>query len=218
MRSAFSLIAALLVVGVVTSPAGARSPKLERLALAPADMRAASDALLRNVDLVGVAPGWRPLQTTPDNAAPICPWQDYSGYTLTGRGEADFQPVKVGRAGFIGSSVDILATSADALGKFAVDTRAGTATCEAEALRRAFGATLKTVVARQLSSPSIGEHAAAYEFVFEQPAGTPKRIYIHIIEFVRARAVAVLSTTDFDGPGDTSTRTALARVIDKRLG
>jgi hypothetical protein len=125
--------------------------------------------------------------------------------------------VKVGRAGFIGSSVDILATSADALGKFTIDNHAGTAACEAEALRKAFGATLKTITARQLSRPSVGEHSAAYEFVYEQPAGTPRRIYVHIIEFVRARAVAVLSTTDFDGPGDMRTRTALARLIDKRL-
>jgi hypothetical protein len=212
------LVGFLFAVGALASTASARSPKLERLALTPPDMRLASAALLRKADFAGIKPGWSALQTTPDNSAPICPWQNYSKYTLTGRGEADFQPTKVGRAGFVGSTVDILATPADAIGKFTNDSHPGTAACEGEALRKALGGSkLKTISERQLASPSIGEHAVAYEFAYLQPAGTPKRIYIHVIEFVRGRAVGAVLTTDFDAPGAMATRLRLARLIDGRL-
>jgi hypothetical protein len=185
--------------------------------LTPSDTRLAKAALLRKADLANVAPGWLPLSTTPDNSAPVCSWQDYSGLTLTGRGEADFQPTKVGRAGFVGSSVDIFSTSSDALGKFTVDTHPGTVACDSEALRKALGPKLKTTGARRFAIPGLGDHAVGYEFVYEQPKGTPRRIYIHILEFARGRGVAVLSTTDFNGPGDTATRLELAHLIDQRL-
>jgi hypothetical protein len=210
------LVASVALVGFAIS-ASAGTPKLERLALNRADMRLAAAALLRRADLAGVTPGWRPLSTVPDNSAPVCAWQNYSRYTLTGRGEADFQPAKLGHAGFVGSSVDIFATFRDALGKFTVDTHPGTATCEAEALRKAFGAGLTTISARELARPKLGDRAVAYEFVYEQASGTPKRIFIHIIEFVRGRGVGVLSTTDFDAPGDMATRLRLAGLIDTRL-
>lgn len=215
-RFALMAVGSLALV-TVASPAAARSPRLERLALDRSDMHRAASALLRRSDLAGIPPGWRPLSTTPDDSAPICPWQDYSRYTLTGRGEADFQPTKVGSAGFVGSSVEVLATSDEASGRFGADTHAGTVSCEAEALRKAFGSQLETASARQLASPKLGDHAFAYEFVYEQPKGTPKRIYVNIIEFVRGREVAVLDTTNFDAPGSQATRVALARAIDQRL-
>ena len=55
------------------------------------------------------------------------------------------------------------------------------------------------------------------EFAYVQPAGTPKRIYFHVIEFVRRRAVGAGSTTDFDAPGDMATRLRPAGLIDGRL-
>jgi hypothetical protein len=180
-------------------------------------MRLASGALIGKSDLAGIPPGWLHLSTTPDNAAPACPWQDYANYTVTGRGEADFQPTKVGHAAFVGSSVDILATPADAIGTFTIDTHPGTAACKAEALRKAFGTSLKTTSARRLAIAHLGDHAVRYAFTYEQPNGTPKRIYVTIIEFVRGRGVATLSTTDFDAPGDMATRLKLARLIDERL-
>src|ERR1019366_2510364 len=159
-------IRAIVVIGAtlvaLASPAAAQDPRLEHLALNKADMRRASGALLRQSDLSGVPPGWRPLATVPDSDQLVCPWQNYSRYTLTGRGEADFQPTKIGNAGFFGSRVDVLATTRDAVGKFDVDTHPGTVACEAEALRKAFGAQLKTVSARQLPSPNVGEHAVVY--------------------------------------------------------
>jgi hypothetical protein len=216
-------LAVIAVIGVafvtsLPSSAAVRDPRLEHLALSRADMQRASGALLRESDLVAVPPGWRPLTTVPDADQLVCAWQNYSQYTLTGRGEADFQPIKVGNAGFVGSSIDVLASPQDALGKFSVDTHPGTVTCEAEALRKALGAQLKTVLARQLPDPELGERAIAYEFVYEQPRGTPKSIYAYTIEFVRGRSVAVLSTTNFDAPGDGATRERLARLIDDRLG
>jgi hypothetical protein len=212
---------AIVVIGAtlvaLASPAAAQGSRLLHLALNQADMRRASGALLRQSDLSGVRPGWRPLETEPDSDQLICPWQNYSRYTLTGHGEADFQPTKLGNAGFVGSRVDILATTRDAAGKFGVDTHPGTVACEAEAIRKALGAQLKTVLARQLPSPNVGEHAVVYRFVYEQAKRTPKRIYLTIIEFLRGRGVGVLSTTDFDAPGDETTRVILARLMDARL-
>ena len=214
-------IGAIVVIGAtlvaLASPAAAQDPRLEHLALNKADMRRASGALLRQSDLSGVPPGWRPLVTVPDSDQLVCPWQNYSRYTLTGHGEADFQPTKIGNAGFFGSRVDVLATTRDAVGKFEVDTHPGTAACEAEALRKAFGGQLKTVSARQLASPNLGEHAVVYQFVYEQAKASPRTIYVTIIEFLRGRGVAVLNTTNFDAPGNETTRVALARLIDGRL-
>jgi hypothetical protein len=210
------LIGGAVALVTIASPALARSPRLERVALAQADMRRASSALLRQGDLAHVPPGWRPLTTTPDDSAPVCPWQNYSSFTLTGRGQADFQATKLGGAGFVGSTIEILASEKDALGKFAVDTHPGTLSCESEALRKALGPGLTTVTARQ-TTPKVGEHAVGYEFVYSQAKSTSKTIYVNMLEFVRGRAVAVLDTTNFDTPGSEQTRLGLARDIDRRL-
>ena len=105
----------IVVIGAalfaLASPAAARDPRLEHLALNKADMRRASGALLRQSELSGVRSGWRPLATVPDSDQLVCPWQNYSRYTPTGHGEADFQPTKIGNAGFVGSRVDVLATT-----------------------------------------------------------------------------------------------------------
>jgi hypothetical protein len=215
-RIVVALLGALFALAAIASSAFAQGPRLERVALSRADMHRASAALLRLVDLAGVPPGWRPLTTAPDNFGPICPWQDYSRFTLTGRGESDFQPTKVGGAGFVGSRIEILASESDALGKFAVDTHAGTLACESKALRNGLGTGLTTVSARQ-TAPAVGEHAVAYEFVYSLQHGTPKRIYVNVIEFVRGRGVAVLDTTNFDTPGSEQTRLALVRDLDGRL-
>jgi hypothetical protein len=214
-------LGAIVVIGAAlvapASPAAAQGSRLEHLALNQADMRRASGALLRQSELSGVRPGWRPLATVPDSDQLVCPWQNYSRCTPTGHGEADFQPTKIGNAGFFGSRVDVLATTRDAVGKFEVDTHPGTAACEAEALRKALGAQLKTVSARQLPSPNVGKRAVAHEFVYEQAKRSPKRIYVTIIEFLRGRGVGVLNTMNFDAPGDETKRVALARLIDGRL-
>ena len=216
---ALARFAALLsIVGLaMAASAAARNPRLEQIALNRADGRFASAALLRQVDLVGVSPGWRRLTTIPGDAGPICPWQNYSAYTVTGRAEADFQPVTVGDSGFIGSSVDLFASTGDALGKFTMDTHPGTASCEGEALRKAFGSRLNTASARRLPAPRLGVHAAAYEFVYSQSNRTPARIYVDIVEFVRGRAIGLLETTNFNRPGDSAGRLRLARLIEERL-
>ena len=217
MWSAGILVCLLLALETTGTAVAARSPRLEHLALTPADNRLAAAAQVRKSDLAGIPPGWLPLSTSPDNAAPVCSWQNYARYTLTGRAEADFQPTRVGHAGFVGSSVDILATPADAIGKFTVDTHPGTAACEAEALRKAFGRSFKTTSARRLKLDNLGDHVVGYAFAYEQPNGTPKRIYVTIIEFVQGRGIATLSTTDFDSDGSMGTRLTLAHLIDNRL-
>jgi hypothetical protein len=205
---------ALVAVGLA---AAARSPRVEHLALVKGDVKLATAALLRESDLARVPPGWRPLSSSPDNSTPICPWQDYSALTLTGRGESGFEPKVVGGAGFVGSTVDIYSSVEGARGRFVIDTHPGTASCEAEALRKAFGAGLVTTEALQLTAPKAGERAVAYRFGFEQAGRAPKRIYVNLIEFVRGRAVAVIETTNFDTAGSGSTRLVLARLVDARL-
>jgi hypothetical protein len=214
-RSGIAGLLTALALGAIASPAFGRNPRLERLALAKADMHRASSALLRRSDLAHLPPGWRPLVTTPDGSGPICPWQDYSHFTLTGRAESDFQPTKVGDAGFIGSTIEIFSSPKDALGTFAVDIHPGTLACETKALRNALGAGLTTIMARE-SKPAVGKHAVAYAFGYSQ-THDPKRIYVNILEFVRDRAVAILETTNFNTPGSGQTRLALARKIDARL-
>jgi hypothetical protein len=218
-RPPAAVAAAVAAVAVVAcaSALAARSPRLERLALNAADTRLAAGAVLRRADLAGVPPGWRPLATTPDDSAPVCPWQDYSHFTVTGRAQAGFQAAVVGGSGYVGSTVEIYASAADAEGRFDVDVHPGTAGCESQALRQAFGASLKIVGARRIAMPGLGERATSFRFVYAQTK-EPKRIYVNVIELVRGRGVAVLDTTNFDTAGSSATRLALARVVDRRLG
>src|ERR1017187_9162794 len=99
-------LGAIVVIGAAlvapASPAAAQGSRLEHLALNQADMRRASGALLRQSDLSGVPPGWRPLATVPDSDQLVCPWQNYSRYTPTGHGEADFQRQRSGMPGSSG--------------------------------------------------------------------------------------------------------------------
>jgi hypothetical protein len=211
-------VAAALAVAALSASgaAAARSPRLEHLALNASDTHMAAAALLRRSDLAGVPPGWRPLAATPDDSAPPCPWQEYSSLTLTGRAQNGFQATKLGGAGFVGSTVEIYSSAADAVGRFEVDTHAGTAGCEAEALRKALGTGLRTVAARRLTLPGLGSRATGFQFVYAQP-NEPKQIYVNVIEFVHGRGVAVIDTTNFDAPGRAATRLALARAVDRRL-
>ena len=206
--------AALVICGV---SAASRSPRLERLALNAADMQTARAALLRASDLAGVPPGWRPLETTPDDSAPPCPWQDYSRLTLSGRAQAGFQAAKVGASGYVGSTIDIYASRAQAQAKFEIDTHAGTVSCEAEALRKAFGSTLTTVAARQVAIRGVGERGTSFQFVYSQTK-EPRRIFVDVIELVRGRGVATVDMTNFDSSGSAATRLALVHAVDGRLG
>ena len=73
MRRAGILVCLLLAVGSTATSAAARSPRLERLALTPADNRLAAGAQVRKSDLAGIPPGWlpsRPRPTTPRRSAP----------------------------------------------------------------------------------------------------------------------------------------------------
>jgi hypothetical protein len=194
----------------------ARNPRLEQLALTPADTRRAEHGLLKLADLSALPPGWRPLSTSPDASGPVCPWQDYSYFTLTGRGEADFQPTKVGSAGFVGSSVELFSSSSQASGKFTIDIHPGTVGCESSALKKALGPGLKIVSARALALPGLGERSVDYAFEYAV-VGQSRTIYVNIVEFVRGSAVGMLETTNFNDAGNVSTRLRLAQTMDMRL-
>jgi len=217
VRRRFVILAALTGCALTCGPfALARNPRLEHLALNTSDMRVAASALLRTADLAAVPPGWRPLQSSPDDSPPLCPWQDYSSYTLTGRAESSFQATRVGGAGFVGSTVDVYSSTADARGRFGMDAHSGTAACESKRLRTALGPGLTVLAARQLPLAELGDHATAFEFVYTQ-SRKPQRIYVNTIELVRGRYVAVIESTNFDTPGSATTRLALARAVDRRL-
>jgi len=186
--------------------AAQRSPRLEKLALEPADMAKAKSATSRLADLTSAWQGG--TVSAVDSSAPDCAWQDYSAFTMTGRSEADFAQ---GPAEII-SIVQIFRTHAQALGDFAVDTRAGTAKCEAEIFQHAFGSTTSVVSATTVAAPKVGDTASAIQIVLK--AG-PNRFYANVVEFVRDRAIAGLVTLSVDRP--LADRAALVRLMDERL-
>jgi hypothetical protein len=190
---------------------------LPRLAPSAVDTRLARAAVLEPSDFAHVPPGWKRLPGTQDETAPDCPGQDYSTLRLTGRAEADFQPLRVSAAGFVGSTVEVFASESQADEAFAIDNRAGTAACEGEGLRKALGASVRLASVRRIVPPAVGHVAVAREYVFSYREGsTEKTLHFFTIEFVRGRAVAVLAATTFAATGGRA-RAALARAIDRRL-
>jgi hypothetical protein len=209
-----AFLAALLVALSLTAAASARDPRLEQLKLRPVDMDLAANAILRPADIGNWAriPG-----KSGDDAAPDCPGQDYSAFTITGQAQSHFQ--KQGAS--VLSRVEVYPSSKQVLGDFAVDARPGTAACEGRVLRRevakeAKGLAVTLASAKQIRGPKVGQRSIAFKIVLrlEGPSGTLK-LYIDLIGFVRDRAAAsvVLIAPGQPFPGGT----ALARLIDSRL-
>ncbi len=195
-----------LAVVAVAGAASARSPRLERLALRPADGQLAQRSIVALADL---ASGWSGGQTTSGpEGTPDCPWQNYSAFTLTGQAMSEFSHT----GAQLQSSVQVFATHAQAIGDYAVDTKAGTATCEGEHLRRALGEGATLVSARQSPVTKLGERATAFRWVIKMG---PNVIYLEAIEFVRGRAIGGLFAANV-GRRLAGTD-ILARAMDLRL-
>jgi len=212
-------LAVVLVVAAVGALAGtaaaARDPRLERLALRPADMTFARNAIVRPTDL-GVT--WTPRKTTSDGAAPPdCKGQDYSAYTITGQAQSQYD--REGRT--VLSRVEIYRSHRQALGDFAVDARPGTAACEGSAMRRdlaktAGGATVKLLSATRLRDPAVGQRSVAYRIVLGiSNAKTSIKLYIDLLGFVRDRAIGSVLVVAPERP--LGGGTALAQTIESRL-
>jgi hypothetical protein len=210
-----TLLAAVAVGLVVTAAASARNPRLEHLALRPADMDVARNAILRTGDL---GSGWtqRPAHPNP-NAPPDCAFQDYSAFTITGRAQARFA-----RDGaLVVSRVEVYPTHGQVLGDFAVDARPRTAACEGEAVREQFaqqtgGGEVHLLSARQRAAPKVGQRATSMRIVLRLGSGAGSlKLWVDLIGFVRDRAVASVVVVS---PGAAPTGTAgLARRVDARL-
>jgi hypothetical protein len=191
---------------VTLSAHAARDPPLEKLALRPADAALARKALVRVDDL---ASGWQggPIDR-PSGTPPDCPWQDYSAYTMTGRAGAVFAYP----GAQLQSNVQVFATRAQALGDYAVDTRAGTAKCEGKRLAGAIGAGATLVSAREVPAPKVGDRATAYRWVIKVGANV---IYVAAIEFVRGRSIAGVFAVNVGR--ELRGTDVLARTMDLRL-
>jgi hypothetical protein len=206
------MVAAALVV---TATASARHPRLEQLALAAADMSLARNAVLRGADL---GSGWVARAAKPDdNAAPDCPGQDYSRFTITGQAEAQY--TKLGAS--VLSRVEVYETRKQALGDFAVDERPGTAACEGAAIRaqvakQATGLRVSLLSATQLPGPDVGQRSIAFRIVLGlRGSGRSVKVYVDLIGFVRDRAAASVVVL---APGLPPKGNALlAKTIDTRL-
>jgi hypothetical protein len=175
-----SVVVVLLCSLALAATAAARDPRLEKVALRASDGRLAQKGLVRLTDL---ASGWQGGPVSRDaGGSPDCPWQDYSAYTMTGRAISEFR-----QAGAqLMSSVQVFTSHAQALGDYGVDTRNGTAKCEGEQLRKAFGPNAKLVSAGEIRAPDVGERATAFRWVIKLGSNT---IYLEAIEFVRGRAI-----------------------------
>jgi len=209
------LLACLALALVVAAPAAARNPRLEHLALEPADMESARNAVLRASDL---GKGWTAtVENARDDSAPDCAFQDYSKFTITGEAQTRFSQ----SGASVVSRVEVYKSRADANGDFGVDTRPRTATCEGRAIRDGFakqapGMTVTLTSAKQLASPIVGERSVAFRIVLtlKQQARTLK-LYIDLIGFVRDRAAASVVVVAPATPAKGAA--TLARVMDARL-
>jgi hypothetical protein len=207
-----AVAAVLLVAGTA---AGARDPRLERLALRPADMSFARSALIRSADL---GTGWtlRKAQVD-DGSPPDCKGQDYSAFTITGQAQTQFD--QAGRT--VLSRVELYRSHKQALGDFAVDDRPGTAACEGSAIRRdvarsARDVTVKLLSAKRLEDPRVGQRSVALRIVLGiSNTQTTIKLYVDLVGFVRDRAIASVLVVAPGRPLEGAAK--LAQTIASRL-
>ena len=110
--ASIALLLATALIAVSAADAKPRNPRLEKLALNPADMALAKKAVVQRSDLVA---GWKGGAMTPDGSAPPdCKWMDYSAYTMTGRSDVRFTQ----GYSLISASVQVFPNRAQALGDF----------------------------------------------------------------------------------------------------
>jgi hypothetical protein len=207
------VVCALALVAV--APAAARNPRLEQLALKPADTAAAKDAVLRAGDL---GTGWTAkVESARDDSAPDCPFQDYSRFTITGEAQTRFSQ----QGASVVSRVEIYASKADAAGDFAVDTKPRTARCEGEVIRASFakqspGTKVTLESAKVTGRPKVGQRSVSMRIVLGVKAGSRTlRLYIDLIGFVRDRAAASIVVVTPGAPAQGAAQ--LARIMDARL-
>jgi hypothetical protein len=211
------VLAALALPASATTAQPQRHPRLEKLALRPADTARARRALVRRSDL---GAGWTRLPTnSSESAPPTCPGYkpDFSAFTITGRAESGFQQ----RARSILTHVEVYASRADARGDYGLSTEPPAARCLGLTLRRqlaaaSVGFTATVASARRVAAPALGERSAAYRIVVVLSSGAARvRIYIDVLVFLQGRAIGGLFFTS--APQPLPGRTSLARRVVARL-
>jgi hypothetical protein len=209
------LLVVVALALLVAAPAAARSPRLEKLAIQPADTKTAKGAVLRADDL---GSGWAAKVENPrDDSAPDCAFQDYSRFTITGQAQTRFTQ----QGASIVSRVEVYKTKADASGDFGVDTQPRTAQCEGRVIRDTFakqaaGTTVTLESAKKLAAPKVGERSVAFRIVLRLKQGSQSlRLYIDLIGFVRDRAAGSVVIVAPGSPAQGAA--ALVRIMDARL-
>lgn len=206
--------AALTIVAVT---AAAPDPRAEKERLTPRDMALARSELLVRSDL---APGWRRTPSSSDDDEPTrCPgWNpDFSAFTITGKGKADFEHRQAGAS--ILSTVEVYATRSQAVGDFHTGAKPGLVRCLRVLLDRGFrqgGVDARVVSAGMAPGPRIGQRSATYRLVARIRAGgasAPAFFDVHF--FQRGRSIGGLL---FTGVGvRVPDQLALARTVAARL-
>ena len=194
MKKALLGLAVCALVVVATANA-ARDPRLETLALKPADVTLARAAAVRLSDL---SPGWKPAPLPPGGEqAPDCPdyRPDFSKFTITGQATSQFSAQS--GAASITSRTEVYATKEQARGDFTVSTLPPVARClgimfQRETAKAANGLTVKVLSAQRVAAPRLGDRSAAYRIVTElgqDGSPTTLKAYVDIAIVQRGRSV-----------------------------
>jgi hypothetical protein len=194
-------IAALAALVLPAAALSGANPHAERLRLTPAGEKLAKRALLRRTDL----PDWTSVPTPPDNGNLTCPGfdPDVSAYTVNGRARASYVHSALAQ---IGSTADVFASRAHAVGDFKAGAKPQLAGCLRYLMDKAFrssGGAIKASVlsARKVRAPRLGERSAAYQLVSRvRVSHLSLRAYTDLLVIQRGRTIAALIFTGIDQP------------------
>jgi hypothetical protein len=199
----FVVIAAAL--SLASAGVAGRDPRQEKLALRAIDTKRALNAVVHLTDL---GSGWTGglVKSSGEGDTPDCPWENYSAFTITGQAVSTFRQGGV----LLNSYVQVFPTAREAQADFALATKPGREKCEGERYQR-LSSDVTLISARSITSPKVGDHAAAYRYVLRY--GT-NRVYVDVIDFRPGRARAGAFTFN---PGRALAVKQVVHLIDARL-
>ena len=191
MKKALLVLVACALVVVATANA-ARDPRLETLALKPADVRLAK---LGTVKLSDLGSGWKSDPTsTMSEQAPDCPGYrpDFSRFTITGAASSNFSAQRGALS--IVSHTEVYATKDDARGDFALSTLPPVARCLGIMIERdtptGNGFTAKVLSSRRVAAPRVGDRSAAYRIVTElAQGGRSVKVFSDVVVVLRGGSI-----------------------------